>query len=439
MMGQHFSRSIAPRFSRSIAPVAVILILAFAAVAQSGASRPRRVNPQQPVSNTGNTGESPRQPAQNSRQSADSPLLTTIPTTPRPDSTAARSDTGVPRSDTAAPRADTAHAYTLLEQKQYAAAASEAKQLAATNPNDSEAWKIAGFAEYNLKQYTEAASDLQRALDLQRAAGQEDVNTVNGLAQSYFLDKKFAEALPLLIAVTTRKGATPDALMLYYRGIAEYQTGKPLDAERSLNAAVKADPKNAGALFYLGQIAYQRNDFDGAIASLNRAALGDARVASVWELLTVAYLRRAAAQTVSAKADADYLGAVRAAEGLWRLQTDERAATLYGQALVGAKQYARAASVLERVAASDSAQATTLYLLGTAYVNAKNFPKAILVLERAAAKSPGEVNNYRLLGYSYEITKQYAKALAAYQKGLGLLPDDADLKESVERVRPFAK
>ena len=49
------------------------------------------------------------------------------------------------------------------------------------------------------------------------------------------------------------------------------------------------------------------------------------------------------------------------------------------------------------------------------------------------------MNVYREMGYAYEVTKQYAKALAAYQKGSSLAPSDPDLKESIERVKPFAK
>ena len=37
---------------------------------------------------------------------------------------------------------DTANAYVLLQQKQFAAAAKEAKAIAANFPNDPEAWKI---------------------------------------------------------------------------------------------------------------------------------------------------------------------------------------------------------------------------------------------------------------------------------------------------------
>jgi tetratricopeptide (TPR) repeat protein len=331
------------------------------------------------------------------------------------------------------------HAFTLLQQKQYAAALKEAKQIAAADPKNSEAWKIAGFAGLSMQQFAEAASNLQRALDLQRAAGQEDPNTANALAQAYVRSEAFDRALPLLTAATTKPGTPPDPVMLYYKGLAEFRTGKKEVAEQSFNAAVKADPKNAAALFYLGQIAYDSNRLDAAIANLNRATLSDARLSNAWSLLTTAYLRRAATAGADPKADADYTNAVRAGETLFRLRPEAQAATLYGQALIGAKQYARAATVLERVAAAEDAPGTTLYLLGIAHSRVKTFPKAIAALERAAAKTPDNVNIFRELGYAYEVSKQYAKALSAYQKGASLEPDAADFKESIERVQPFAK
>jgi tetratricopeptide (TPR) repeat protein len=227
--------------------------------------------------------------------------------------------------------------------------------------------------------------------------------------------------------------------MLYYRGLAEYQTGKKADAERSFNGAVKANPKDARALYYLGQIAFERNDMDATIAALNRATLNDAQIASAWQLLTIAYLRRAGGATVKAKADADYLNAVRAGESLVRAHSDAVTNTLLGQALIGAEQLTRAATVLERAAADKDAKGTTFYLLGFAYSRAKNYPKATTALERAAQLSPADANVYRELGYVYEVSKQYAKALEAYQKGAELAPDDEYFKQSVERVRPFAK
>jgi tetratricopeptide (TPR) repeat protein len=398
--------------------VGAVLIFNSTAFAQSGSTRPRRVNPLPAAPSTNVEDERPSNPV-------DAPPVVARTSRPRTGSTDV---------------ADTSHAFSLLQGKQYAAAAKEAKQLAASYPNDSETWKIAGFAEMNLKQYAEAAADLQRALDLQRTAGKEDPYTVDLLAQAYVQTEKFELALPLLTAATTRRGAKPDAALVYYRGLAEYRTNRKADAERTFNAIVKDNPRDAASLYFLGQIAYERDDLDAAISALNRATLSDARSASAWSLLTTAYLRRAAAAAANpAKADADYLNAVRAGEGLTRLKTDPPALMLFSQALIGARQYARAATSLERVAAGPDASGVVLYWLGVAHSRAKNFPKAIAALERASAQTPDDVNIYRELGYAYEVSKQYAKALGAYQKGAELAPGDADFQASVERVKPYAQ
>src|SRR5437667_10707779 len=99
---------------------------------------------------------------------------------------------------------DTTHAFQLFQQKQYAAAAKEAKEIAAADPGNAEAWKLAGFSEFYLKQYADASDDLQKALDLQRRASQEDPHTVDALAESYLLAEKYDRALPLLIAAIER-------------------------------------------------------------------------------------------------------------------------------------------------------------------------------------------------------------------------------------------
>ena len=401
--------------------VACLIVLQLGIInAQS--SRPRRVKqPTKPAEEPLLRPEP--KPSPTAKSNPNAPLISVQPVKPVVNTTA----TG-----------NTSNAYLLLQQKQFAAAAKEAKSVAANYPNDPEAWKIAGFAELNLKQYTEAAKDLEKARSLQQATKQEDPNTVDALAQAYVLSEKFEQALPLLVTATTRPGAQPDAAMLYYRALAEYKSGKAEDAERTFNAVVKVNPKDSLSLFYLGQLALARNDLDASIAALNRATLNDPRQASAWTLLTSVYLRRAAQSTDQAKADADYLSAVRAGEGLIKVRTDAEAVTLFGQALIGSQQYARAASALERAAVASDAKGVTFYLLGIAHSRAKNFPKAIAALESAAAKMPGDVNVYRELGYAYEVSKQYAKALGAYQKGSNLAPADADFKESIERVRPFA-
>jgi tetratricopeptide (TPR) repeat protein len=410
----------------------VAILLLSVAVSEAQSTRPRRVaRPAQKTPATTDKSSDPllrpeptASPTARRSSSSNDSLLDAQPVTPVVNTVAT---------------ADTKHAYLLLEQKQFAAAAKEARDLAAQHPNDPEAWKIAGFAELNLKQYAEAVKDLEKAVELQRRTKQQDPNTESALGQAYVLSEKYQEALPLLVAATTRDANKPDALMTYYRGVAEYKTGKTADAEKSFNTVVKLNAKDSLSLFYLAQIALAKNDLDGAIASLNRATVNDARMTGAWTLLTSSYLRRAALSTDQTKADADYLNAVRSGEALIKLRTDAEAITLFGQALIGAKQYARAAAALDRATASQDATGVTYYLLGVAHSRAANFPKAIAALDTAAKKSPDDVNIYRELGYAYEVTKQYAKALAVYEKGAALAPNDPDFKESIERVKPFAK
>jgi tetratricopeptide (TPR) repeat protein len=409
--------------------ISVLFILAVANL-PAQTTRPRRAA-RQPQKSTASNDKPAADPllrpeptaTPTRKTSPNDPLLTVQPVSPVANSVAP---------------ANTQSAYALLEQKQFAAAAKEAKEMAAQHPNDPEAWKIAGFAELNLKQYAEAAKDLEKAVTLQRQTKQTDPNTESALGQAYVLSENYQQALPLLVAATERPGSQKDALLIYYRGIAEYKTGKLPDAEKSFNTVVKLNPKDGVSLFYLGQIALAKNDIDGAIATLNRATLADARLVGAWTLLTSTYLRRAASSADQAKADADYLNAVRAGEGLIKVKTDAEAVTLFGQALIGSKQYARAAAALDRAATAPDATGVTFYLLGVAQSRATNFPKAIAALETAAKKSPDDANIYRELGYAFEVTKQYPKALAAYERGAAVAPGDADFKESIARVKPVA-
>ena len=158
-------------------------------------------------------------------------------------------------------------------------------ELIVSHPNDPEAWKIAGFAELNLKQYDEAVKDLEKAVELRCSETGRSQTRRARLDMAAAKVASREQALPYLVAATTRNADKPDAMMLYYRGISEYKTGKTADAEKSFNAVVKLNPKDSLSLFYLAQIALAKNDIDGAIASLNRATVNDARLTGAWTLL----------------------------------------------------------------------------------------------------------------------------------------------------------
>ena len=352
---------------------------------------------------------------------------------------------------------DVKRAFALLQAGRFQAAEEIASRLTTENPADANGWKVVGFAKLGLKKYADAAGALERTRELQRGAGgQEDMHTARALAQSLVYAERFEQALPLLVNMTDETGeasktfnAQTRAELFTLRGAAELRTGKAAAAETSFSRAVRLDAKNAPALFYLGRIAYDAGQLNKAIIMLNRATLTNARFGDAWHLLSIAYLRRAAeaetrtgdAASNNASAEADRLSAVRASASFMRADSSPAAAQLYAQALIAAKQYARAAELLEIYATKNAASLdpTALYLLGVAHSRTKNYAAAIKRLEQAAERAADDASIQTELGYAYEITKQYAKALAAYERAAQLSPDDMSLTESIARVRPFAR
>src|SRR5438094_384765 len=147
------NRIVAPILTLSVAALFALLVAAFVAAAvtptQAQSTRPRRVKPAPSPTPDSLLGPEPK-PSPIANNNA--PLLDVKPSKP---------------VGNAPVSTDTTHAYQLLQQKQYAAAAKEAKEIATNDPGNAEAWKLAGFSEFYLKQYNEAADDLQKALDLQ--------------------------------------------------------------------------------------------------------------------------------------------------------------------------------------------------------------------------------------------------------------------------------
>lgn len=372
----------------------------------------------------------------------DRPLITPRPSpnAPTTNTTANTSTTASTPNRTQPGGADITRGTALFNQGNFAEALKEARALIAVDPTKSDYWKLAGLSELNLQKYPDAIKDLEKARQIQTTTEHVDDKTTNdGLGMAYGQSEQYDKALPYLVTATTRAGEAPNASLLQMRGLAEFKTGKADAAAQSFTAASKANPKDMVSLFYLGRIAFEKKDYAGAIANFNRVTTGSPTDAAAWKYLTYAYFQRALATQDPVKAEPDYLGAVRASESLVKLTPDDDTQLLRGQTLYYAKQYPQAIAALEPVAAKPAVKGEVLLLLGTAYLQAKNNPKMIATLEKAAVKLPTNVDVFRYLGYGYEVDKQYAKALTAYQKAAQLSPNDTTLKDSVERVRPFAK
>src|ERR1700755_2954083 len=118
-------------YRTSLLTLIVAITLLAGALTVSGQSRPRRVVPA--PSPTPDTLLGP-EPKSSPTANNNAPLLDVKPA--KPVGAAPASTSG-----------DTMHAYQLFQQKQYAEAAKEAKAMAANDPGNAEAWKLAGFSE----------------------------------------------------------------------------------------------------------------------------------------------------------------------------------------------------------------------------------------------------------------------------------------------------
>jgi len=146
MISRKVTPTLASLFALSL--LAFVIVTASVSPAQAQSSRPRRVKPAPSPTPDSLLGPEPK-PSPIANNNA--PLLDVKPSKPVGNAPAST---------------DTTHAFQLFQQKEYAAAAREAKAIATADPGNAEAWKLAGFSEFYLKQYNEAADDLQKALDL---------------------------------------------------------------------------------------------------------------------------------------------------------------------------------------------------------------------------------------------------------------------------------
>src|SRR6058998_1061090 len=131
------SRKVTPVLTSlfALSMLAFVIVAASVLPAQAQSSRPRRVKPAPSPTPDSLLGPEPKpSPVANNN----APLLDVKPSTPVGDAPVS---------------SDTTHAYQLFQQKQYADAAKEARLIAKADPTNAEAWKLAGFSEFYLKQY----------------------------------------------------------------------------------------------------------------------------------------------------------------------------------------------------------------------------------------------------------------------------------------------
>jgi tetratricopeptide (TPR) repeat protein len=157
----------------------------------------------------------------------------------------------------------------------------------------------------------QAAKDPETALKLAReAAATGDADAKVTLADILRVNEKFAESAEVLSTVI---GPDPDWRLLYARGIAYDRSGRWVEGERDLQAALKLQPDDSELLNYLGYSWIDRGEhLAEALAMVQKAVGVNPRSGAMVDSLGWAYYRLG-----------DYKKAVETLEGAIELEAGD--------------------------------------------------------------------------------------------------------------------
>jgi len=256
--------------------------------------------------------------------------------------------------------------------------------------------------------------------------------------------------------LTTPPSGTPpqkrhgDVADLLAAGIAHHQAGRIDEAARSYAAVLSQSPGEAGALHYLGVIAYQRGNALLAIDLIGRALIETPNSADANHNAAIveAYLGRASdAHPHAARAVAidsgfaqawNTLGAIRSGLGRRDQAMDafNRAVALDPSLFQGHNNRGNAHQAEGRVEASVACYGLAIALnphygdahnnLGNALLNLARVDDAVASLERAVVLSPELANASNNLAVALQAQGRNERARTMIYRSLALNPDSAD-------------
>ncbi len=330
-------------------------------------------------------------------------------------------------------------AVSLYTQGQYRAAIAEFQKVVEEFPGHSDSWKYIGLAYYQLKEYDQAIAPLEKALEIKKAEGRTDPDTLAVLGRVQIAQKKYDKALGYLETATRQQ---PDqAANFYMLGVAYANLDRAADAATAFRAALKLDPKDGDSWYYLGILQFRAGKLDEASDALRSGIAIAPRNTEMMTLLVEALLRRSSSETNERKIITLNDEAIRVATILKTVRDDAVSTELLGRAYLAAKKYTNAEMTLSRALAMTKQPTAALYFnLGFAHAQNKSWARAAQMLEGADRLNPNDLNTLTYLGYVYENLRRYNDALTVYTRGYELSGrSNADLKANIDRIAPFAK
>ncbi len=277
----------------------------------------------------------------------------------------------------------------------------------------------------------------------------------NGRFRCWWLALGFS--IGLLVATFARPLLSQDLLVLFNEGVRLFQEGKADEALALFRKVVEVNPNDGEAWVYIGTILLGKNDFEGAIAALEKGLaqpLPGPAAARGWVNLGVAYQlgRRdlGKAQNAYERALAFQPNLPEAHHNLLLLhlmqnnfaeavKAGERAFSLLGKPLkpeqlqatfekaleLIPRDYDRALELLRSMAQQQLPRPEFFALMGQAYEGLKQPMRAALFYGQAAALAPQVARYHRAFGWALAQAKRWTEAAKVLERTTALDNRDA--------------
>ncbi|OJH33642.1 tetratricopeptide repeat protein [Cystobacter ferrugineus] len=188
------------------------------------------------------------------------------------------------------------------------------------------------------------------------------------------------------------------------------------EAEGNLTQALKLEPSNAEANFYLAQVKAQRGEFEKAIESMKTAVERASKRADYHFALGLIYR--------DAKQPGEAIEA-------WKktVELDPKRIEAYealGHAHLARSEVDDALKAFQAALKVNPKSSQTLASIGDAHFTAMHWRDAVRSYEQALKADPSLTGLYYKLGRAWGEQNQYGKAIDWYTKAIAIAPDNAD-------------
>lgn len=284
------------------------------------------------------------------------------------------------------------------------------EKATALRPRRSDILVLKGQLEYDRQDYDKAKSTLQ--------AAEQDPQALYNLALVYKKEGKIAEAkaafLKVLELVGSGEVATLAAAQL---GILSAAQGDYPNAKIYFEKAVRLSPANARYYYNLALVEYYMDDYDAAVANLEKSLSLGAQNPKTFLYVSSLYARLGNLQ----EAEKALLRGLDVApldkELLGQLSDMQIRQNKWNAALITLQK-------LESLATGILEKSKVLYNTGKVYAEIRDFTKARDFLERAYKLDSSNEDALVELGKIYEQSDNSHKAIELYKEALRINPDN---------------